>query len=210
MREGSRVGDAASVLAPVESVDTATAPLERFWLTSPGYHGPYSLLMLLLWLWGGVLTLVLSAVCPFVAPTWTAVLFVAWVAVGHWPMRLTVGSDGILLSWLGMRQFVSYRELDLVAVWSAGPGAILSFRSGIRVVMRTAGHRLLLARDAHTARVVSSVRTNAGFAQGAEGCATSTALLVRRGGTVSAWLRQARTAADHCSRSVPQGIPVGP
>jgi hypothetical protein len=104
------------------------------------------------------------------------------------PTKLTVGADGLVLRWLGIRRFISYRDIDRVVIDEGG--WVRSRRVGTRVKLRSGKDLVLPSNDpsgADTVDLEARIR-EAVEAFGATGSAADTALLQRGRRTLSEWI----------------------
>jgi hypothetical protein len=160
-----------------------------------------------------VLVSMLDTVLGAMRPVMMGSIVALWGAlVALTPTKLTVGADGILLSWLGRRRFWGYDDIASVETWQDGQsestwrrskweGLLLHLRSGELVKFpvdepsETGGLReQVLMLEARVREALEGHRRSAP--------AFDTARLERSGRNVGEWIRNLRAmgsvaAADH-------------
>jgi len=144
-----------------------------------------SILDIIVAVWSASDRLLVLAVVPGAGAGLVSIAMLVLAAV---PTKLTVGADGLVLTWLGRRRFISYRDIDRVVIDEGG--WVRSRRIGARVKLRS-GEDLVLPSNQlsgeDTADLEARIR-EAIEAFGATESAADTALLQRGRRTLSEWI----------------------
>jgi hypothetical protein len=166
---------------------TASRVVARWRLVVSGVVSLFSLSILdiIVAVWSASDRLLVLAVVPGAGAGLVSIAMLVLAAV---PTKLTVGADGLVLTWLGRRRFISYRDIDRVVIDEGG--WVRSRRIGARVKLRS-GEDLVLPSNQlsgeDTADLEARIR-EAIEAFGATESAADTALLQRGRRTLSEWI----------------------
>jgi hypothetical protein len=154
------------------------------------------------WLVGAGMLFVIAGFALTFGASVKALIFMPMIfpllMLAFWPSRVDVGTDGVLVRWLGTRKFVPYAEVDRVEPTDTGVRLILEDRFvdlPVGPMPTRRGDRPLDAqlrneRDALIERIRSAMVAPAGDAPAAQ---LEPSMLARGGRTPSDWLASLRS-----------------
>lgn len=184
-----------------------TQTVARFWLASR-----LAASRLMTALWGSFVATVAMLGGPLarelhdgpLAPLFVLLGVVVVLVPIVWPMRLTIGADGLLVRWITGTEFVPYGAIETVHSYDLGIELIV--RSGRRLRLALAEKHPRVADHERRALILERIR-EAIDAYDRAGGALDPALLVRGGREARAWIRSLRAlgsggSADHRSATV--------
>lgn len=142
----------------------------------------------------------------FMSPLVSSIPTMFIMALLLWPAKLVVGADGLLLSFLGRRQFIPYRDIAIVAPCDEPSiGIELTLRSGDSVRIPVDPH----ARPGKNDRATILARIREAVAHHQQHDPAAAAALLARGDTdLRSWIQRLRALGaganvDHRTAPVP-------